>query len=96
MTEYNPADHNVDDVKAHIEENPQDAKAVLEAEQSGENRVTLVEHLHGVVDGQHEAPVAAEPTAVTVAPADQSELKTDTVLGKNYEVTAERGYRVQR
>lgn len=41
-----------------------------------------------------DAPVAAEPEAVEVAPVDQSELKTDSVLGKDYEVSADRGYRV--
>lgn len=38
-----------------------------------------------------EAPVAAEPQPVQVQPADQSEPKT--VLGKDYEVTPDRGFR---
>lgn len=40
-----------------------------------------------------EAPVAAEPAPVTVAPADQSEPKQANLLGKDYEVTPDRGYR---
>jgi hypothetical protein len=43
-----------------------------------------------------EAPVPAEPQAVQVQPADQSEVKTDKVFDKDYEVTPERGYRVQK
>jgi len=93
MSEFNPADHKVDEVKAHVEEHPEDAKAVLEAEKSGENRVTLVGHLEELVANQPEAPVPSEPAAVTVAPVDQSDVKTDQVFGKDYTVTADRGYR---
>jgi hypothetical protein len=42
---YDPADDNVDEVKAHVEKNPDQAKAVLAAERKGENRKTLVEWL---------------------------------------------------
>ena len=96
---YNPADHSVDEVKAYVKENPAEAKAVLEAESArGEDsRSTLVSHLEKVVDGQQEAPVPAEPKAVTVAPADQSDLKdAGSILGKDYEVSPDRGYRVKR
>lgn len=40
-----------------------------------------------------QAPEPAEPKPVPVEPADQSETKTDTVLGKDYEVTKDAGYR---
>lgn len=43
-----------------------------------------------------EAPVPAEPAPVTVQPADQSDVKTDTVFDKDYEVTPERGYRTKK
>jgi hypothetical protein len=43
-----------------------------------------------------EAPVPAEPKPVEVSPADQSDVKTDKVFDKDYEVTPERGYRVQK
>lgn len=42
------------------------------------------------------APVPAEPAPVQVQPADQSDVKTDKVFDKDYEVTPDRGYRVQK
>lgn len=41
---------------------------------------------------QPEPATPAEPNAVEVAPSDPN-VKTDKVFGKDYEVTAERGYR---
>ena len=101
MDDYNPADHNVDEVKAYVEENPQEAKAVLEAEQArgDDARTTLVKHLESVVEGQQEAPVDAEAKAVSVEPSPtptQSDVKTHTVFDKEYEVTPDQGYRVKR
>lgn len=97
MAEFNPADHNVEDVKSHVADNPQDAKAVLEAEQArGEDsRSTLVKHLESVVEGQHEAPVAAEAPAVSVEPNPTPTAAGRSLLGKEYEVTPDRGYRVK-
>lgn len=42
-----------------------------------------------------QAPVPAEPKPVQVSPADQSDpnTKSDTILGADYEVTPDRGYR---
>lgn len=44
-----------------------------------------------------EAPEPTEPAPVEVSPADQSESegKTHNVLGQDYNVTPERGYRKQ-
>lgn len=42
---FDPADHTVDDVKAWVEANPDYAADVLEAEEGGKNRVTLVDWL---------------------------------------------------
>lgn len=39
---YDPADHHVDEVKAYVEENPDEAEVVLQAETAGKNRSTLV------------------------------------------------------
>jgi len=39
------------------------------------------------------APVPTEPEPVTVAPADQSDVKTDNVHGVDYTVTPDQGYR---
>ena len=44
-TPYDPADHNIDDVKKHVTENPDSRAAVLALEQAGQDRVTLVEWL---------------------------------------------------
>lgn len=40
-----------------------------------------------------QAPQPAEPKPVQVSPADQSEPKRETILGKDYEVTKDGGYR---
>lgn len=95
MDGFNPADHNIDEIQAHVKENPLEAKAVLEAEEArgDDARVTLVTYLQELVAGQPDVPVPVEPAAVTVAPVDQSELKTDNVFGKDYTVTPDRGYR---
>jgi hypothetical protein len=42
---FDPADHTIDDVKAWVEANPDYAPDVLEAEEGGKNRVTLVDWL---------------------------------------------------
>lgn len=42
---YDPADYTVEDVKAYVEDNPDERDAVLEAERGGKDRVTLVEWL---------------------------------------------------
>lgn len=42
-----------------------------------------------------EAPVAAEPKPVEVSPGT-ADVKSDTVLGKDYEVSPDRGYRVKQ
>lgn len=87
MTEnYDPSEHNVDEVKAYVEENPAEAKSVLEAEKAGKDRSTLVAHLEGVVDGQHEAPEPVSST-VTVEPAPAPGLLD------SFDVTPEKGYR---
>lgn len=88
---YNPGDHKVDEIKAYVEEHPEEAQAVLEAEQGGENRSTLVKALQAVVDNQHEAPEAAEPAPVTVEP---SPTPTTVVGGQEYTVDPDRGHRI--
>lgn len=47
VVEFDPADHTIDEVKAHVNENPDQTQAVLDAELDGKNRVTLVEWLEG-------------------------------------------------
>lgn len=83
-SEFNPSEHTVDDVHAHLKENPEDAQRVLEAEKAGKNRSTLVS---GLEEQLASVPVAAEPKAVVVEPASAPGLLDQ------FEVTAERGYR---
>jgi hypothetical protein len=47
VSDFNPADHTIDEVKAHLEQHPEDADAVLAAEQArgDEARVTLLNTL---------------------------------------------------
>lgn len=42
---FNPADHNVDDVLAHVRDHPDEAEAIVLAEVDGKNRSTLIEAL---------------------------------------------------
>lgn len=39
---WDPADYNIDDVKAYVEENPDERDRVLEAERTGKGRVSLI------------------------------------------------------
>lgn len=80
---FDPNDHKVDEVKAYVNEHPDDAARVLEAEKAGQNRTTLVSSLE---DGLKSVPVAVEPKPVTVAPSYPGLLD-------GLEVTPERGYR---
>jgi hypothetical protein len=40
-----PGEHTIADIKSHVTEHPDEAEAILSAEQSGQNRVTLVQWL---------------------------------------------------
>lgn len=42
---YDPADYTVEDVKAYVEDHPDEAAAVLDAERAGSDRSTLVSWL---------------------------------------------------
>lgn len=48
---FNPAVHTIDEVKAYVEANPDDAEAVFAAESDGKNRSTLVTWLTDFIDG---------------------------------------------
>lgn len=84
MSDFNPSEHNIDDVNAHLEQNPSELQAVLDAEKAGKNRPTLVSSLEDRV-----AKVAqpAEAMPVTVAPAETPGLLSQ------FERTPERGFR---
>lgn len=89
MTDYNPADHSVADVKAHLEKNPQDLNAVLEAEKArGDSaRSTLVSSLE---EQAKAVPEAVEPKPVEVAPGP---TPTHSFFGKDYVRTPDGGFR---
>jgi hypothetical protein len=59
--EYDPGEYTVDEVKAYVEENPDQAQQVLMAEQAGKARVTLIDWLEESVD-EEEAPAPEGPT----------------------------------
>lgn len=84
MSDFNPSEHNIDDVNAHLEQNPSELQAVLDAEKSGKNRPTLVKSLEERISG---VPVAAESKPVTVAPAPVPGLLDQ------FDVSPERGFR---
>lgn len=42
---FDPSEHNIDDVKAHVGAHPDELDAVLAAERDGKDRSTLVEWL---------------------------------------------------
>lgn len=44
---FDPGDHKVEDVQAHVEANPDELDAILAAERDGKNRSTLIEWLEG-------------------------------------------------
>lgn len=77
--DINPADHNVATVIGWVDRHPDQALDVLEAEQAGRNRVTLVTHLENVLAATT-APVEppSEETPADVPPPDgvPSDLNT--------------------
>lgn len=60
---YDPSEHTVDEVKSYVEEHPDECEAVLDAEQEGKDRITLVEWLEAQQNGAQsvdESPADAE------------------------------------
>lgn len=56
MTEFDPAEHTVAEVLEHLQENPDDTFAVLEAERDGKNRSSLT----GLLDEPADEPEEQE------------------------------------
>lgn len=48
--EFDPADHTIDDVKAYVEANPEEAADILSMEEGGKDRSTLIEWLEHFLD----------------------------------------------
>jgi hypothetical protein len=53
---FDPGDHNIDDVKAHVDKNPAELDAVLAAERDGKDRTTLIEWLESHAESTTETP----------------------------------------
>jgi hypothetical protein len=55
MSDFDPSDSTVEEVKEYVETNPDDVEDVLEKEKAGKNRSTLIEYLsarQGGVEGE--------------------------------------------
>lgn len=50
--DFDPADHNVEDVKAYVQENPEAADAILELELNGKARSGLLSFLENFTEGE--------------------------------------------
>ena len=59
---YDPGDDTVEEVKAYVEENPDQAEQVLMMEQAGKNRVTLTDWLEESLEQPAEEPAPEGPT----------------------------------
>jgi hypothetical protein len=89
--EFNSVESSIDNVKAHVKENPDSATAILEAEQArpeADRRGSLISWLEKKLN-----PVTPEkPSGVEVSPAEPA--NTRSFHGKSYEVTPEGGHRL--
>lgn len=95
MSEFDVASSNIDEVKAHVEKNPDQLQAVLDAEKgrSGGGRKTLLAHLEELAA---QTPRPSEPSPVEVTPsAPSSDTETVTIAGQEYTVDPQKGYRVK-
>lgn len=45
--EFDPGEHTVNEVLAHVDANPEDHERVLASEKAGKDRSTIVDHLEG-------------------------------------------------
>lgn len=88
--EFDPADYNIPDVNAYVEDNPDDAQRVLDAEKArGDSaRSSLVSAL------EKQLTPVDPPKAVEVSPTDAS-VQTVSFFGKEYEVTADGGHKMK-
>jgi hypothetical protein len=53
---FDPGDHTVEDVKVYVEENPDSAVAILDAEVAGKDRSTLTSWLGEFIDASNAEP----------------------------------------
>lgn len=81
---YDPSEHSVDEVKSFVEEHPEQAILVLNAEQADKNRVTLVNHLQQqIADNEELGEPPADIDEAVLAYRDAGVLRlADQVEGK--------------
>lgn len=96
MSDFDVANSNIDDVKKHVSDNPDQLGSVLAVEKARGDaaRSTLVSYLEEKASA---APEPAASPAVDVgpdAPVDE-ELQTSKILGEEYTVDPLKGYRVK-
>lgn len=73
MSNYNPADHTIDEVKEYIEGHPGEAEAIRTAEETGKNRSTLMDWLKV----QPSAGPLTEEGGVTASEGQRQMVETD-------------------
>ena len=71
MTDYDPSEHTVEEVRTYLAEHPEETDAVLAAEADGKNRTTLV---NSTTNG--EAQVQAKPNGGEDDPTLNEDGKT--------------------
>jgi hypothetical protein len=49
---FDPAAHTVAEVEEYVEEHPDEVAAILELEEAGKNRSTLISYLEGLIDAE--------------------------------------------
>jgi hypothetical protein len=64
MSDFDPSDHTVPEVEDYVDQHPDEAGAILDAERAGKNRTTLVTFLEA----------AGQPTATPQTEGDEGEV----------------------
>ena len=79
MSDFNPADHTIEEVKAHLDEHPEDSQAVLEAERArgDDARVTLVNALEGADGGEGDTTQRYRVEGQSMSDAYKATIETD-------------------
>lgn len=71
--EFNPSEHSVADVKTFVQDNPDTASDVMDAEYNGRNRSTLVKWLEDFVNSQSDEDPDTEPEEALDADEDEED-----------------------
>lgn len=87
MADYDPGAYSVADVKAYVQEHPDEADDVLAAEEAGQNRTTLVTWLDGF-EPTDEGDTVADDTPDTPTQVEAAEPEHQTIKRLPPETTA--------